>query len=152
MNQSAKTEKKQDSKFKPGQSGNPNGRPQGSRNKATLAMESLMEADAEAITRKCIEKAKEGDMAAIRLCMDRLYPPRKDSPVSFELPPMETAADAMQVMGAILMALASGEVTPSEAQAVAGIVETFRRTIETSEMEARLVELERAKGAKYERH
>ena len=152
MNQSAKTEKKQDSKFKPGQSGNPNGRPQGSRNKATLAMESLMEADAEAITRKCIERAKEGDMAAIRLCMDRLYPPRKDSPVSFELPPMETAADAMQVMGAILMALASGEVTPSEAQAVAGIVETFRRTIETSEMEARLVELERAKGAKYERH
>jgi len=145
MNQSAKTEKKQDSKFKPGQSGNPNGRPQGSRNKATLAMESLMEADAEAITRKCIERAKEGDMAAIRLCMDRLYPPRKDSPVSFELPPMETAADAMQVMGAILMALASGEVTPSEAQAVAGIVETFRRTIETSEMEARIAELEARK-------
>lgn len=143
---SAKTEKKQDSKFKPGQSGNPNGRPQGSRNKATLAMESLMEADAEAITRKCIEKAKEGDMAAIRLCMDRLYPPRKDSPVSFELPPMETAADAVQVMGAVLMALASGEVTPSEAQAVAGIVETFRRTIETSEMEARIAELERAKA------
>ena len=145
MNQSAKTEKKQDSKFKPGQSGNPNGRPQGSRNKATLAMESLMEADAEAITRKCIERAKEGDMAAIRLCMDRLYPPRKDSPVSFELPPMETAADAMQVMGAILMALASGEITPSEAQAVAGIVETFRRTIETSEMEARIAELEARK-------
>lgn len=145
MNQSAKTVKKQDSKFKPGQSGNPNGRPQGSRNKATLAMESLMEADADAITRKCIEKAKEGDMAAIRLCMDRLYPPRKDRPVTFELPPMETAADAVQVMGAVLMALASGEVTPSEAQAVAGIVETFRRTIETSEIEARIAELEKAK-------
>lgn len=143
---SAKTEKKQDTKFKPGQSGNPNGRPQGSRNKATLAMESLMESEADAITRKCIEKAKEGDMAAIRLCMDRLYPPRKDSPVTFELPPMETAADAVQVMGAVLMALASGEVTPSEAQAVAGIVETFRRTIETSEIEARIAELEKGKA------
>lgn len=141
-----KTAKQQRGKpFKPGQSGNPKGRPQGSRNKATLAMEALMESEADAITRKCIEKAKEGDMAAIRLCMDRLYPPRKDSPVSFELPPMESAADAVQVMGAILMALASGEVTPSEAQAVAGIVETFRRTIETSEMEARIAELEKAK-------
>lgn len=141
----AKTEKKQDTRFKPGQSGNPNGRPQGSRNKATLAMESLLEADADAITRKCIEKAKEGDMAAIRLCMDRLYPPRKDSPVTFELPPMKSAADAVQVMGAVLVALASGEVTPSEAQAVAGIVETFRRTIETSEIEARIAELEKTK-------
>lgn len=143
---SAKTEKKQDTKFKPGQSGNPNGRPQGSRNKATLAMEALMESEADNITRKCIEKAKEGDMAAIRLCMDRLYPPRKDSPVTFELPPMETAADAVQVMGAVLVALASGEVTPSEAQAVAGIVETFRRTIETSEIEARIAELEKGKA------
>lgn len=142
MTEPAKSEKKQDTRFKPGRSGNPSGRPQGSRNKATLAMEVLLEADANAIAQKCIEKAKEGDMAAIRLCMDRLYPPRKDSPVFFELPPMETAADAVQVMGAILIALASGEVTPSEAQAVAGIVETYRRTIETSELDARISELE----------
>lgn len=145
MAEPAKSETKQDSKFKPGQSGNPKGRPQGSRNKATLAMEALLEADANAIAEKCIEKAKEGDMAAIRLCMDRLYPPRKDSPIFFEIPQMETAADAVRVMASVMAALASGDITPSEAQAVAGIVETFRRTIETSELEARISELESAK-------
>jgi hypothetical protein len=53
--------------FRPGQSGNPDGRPKGSRNKATLAMEALLDGEAEAITRKAIEKALEGDMTAIRL-------------------------------------------------------------------------------------
>ena len=105
-------------------------------------MDALLETDAETITKKCIEKAKEGDMAAIRLCMDRLCPARKDSPVLFEVPPMESAGDAVSVMGAVMSALASGEISPSEAQAVAGIVETYRRTIETSELESRIGELE----------
>ena len=46
----AKTKKKQG--FKPGQSGNPSGRPHGSRNKATLALEALLDGEGEAITRK----------------------------------------------------------------------------------------------------
>ena len=145
---SDKTEIKQDTRFKPGQSGNPNGRPQGSRNKSTLAMETLLETDCEAITTKCIEKALEGDMAAIRLCMDRLCPARKDTPISFDIPQMETASDAVAVMGAVLVSLSTGGITPSEAHAVAGIVETFRRTIETSELEARLIALENKAPAK----
>jgi len=43
--------------FKPGRSGNPNGRPAGSRNKATLAIESLLEGEAEALARKVVELA-----------------------------------------------------------------------------------------------
>ena len=67
-----KTEKKQRGKpFEKGQSGNLNGRPKGTRNKTTLAMEALLDGEAEAITRKAIEKAKEGDMVAIRLCLER---------------------------------------------------------------------------------
>ena len=58
--------------FQKGESGNPAGRPRGARNRATLLMESLLADDAEAIGRKAIEMAKQGDMAAIRLCMDRL--------------------------------------------------------------------------------
>ncbi|HYY36241.1 MAG TPA: DUF5681 domain-containing protein, partial [Xanthobacteraceae bacterium] len=57
--------------FQKGRSGNPAGRPFGSRNKATVLMQNLLEGEAEAIGRKAIEMAKGGDMAAIRVCMDR---------------------------------------------------------------------------------
>ena len=64
-------EEPQDSRWKKGQSGNPNGRAAGSRNRATLAIEALLEGEGEALTRKAIELAKAGDMAALRLCLDR---------------------------------------------------------------------------------
>ena len=50
----ANTDKKQRGKpFQPGQSGNPDGRPNGSRNKATLAIEELLDGEGEGLTRKC---------------------------------------------------------------------------------------------------
>jgi hypothetical protein len=86
----------------PGKSGNPAGRPKGSRNKTTLAVEALLDREAEDLTRKAIELAKGGDLVALRLCLDRICPPRKESPVSFVLPPLNTAADAKQASAAIL--------------------------------------------------
>jgi hypothetical protein len=140
----AKTRKKQSRQgFQPGQSGNPNGRPHGSRNKATLALESLLEGEGEAITRKAIEKAKSGDMTAIRLCLERLVPVRKDGPVSFNLPEMNNADDGAKAMAGVLRALADGDVTPSEASCVAGVIETYRKTLETAEFENRILALER---------
>ena len=65
-----KTDNKQDTRFKEGKSGNPNGRPHGSRNKVTLSMEVLLEGEAEDLTRKVIEKAKNGDMMALRICFE----------------------------------------------------------------------------------
>jgi uncharacterized protein DUF5681 len=73
-------------KFKPGQSGNPSGRPKGSRHKTTLAIEELLDGEAEEITRKAIEKAKDGDTAALRICLDRLSPPRKDRHIELSMP------------------------------------------------------------------
>jgi Family of unknown function (DUF5681) len=72
--------------FKPGKSGNPAGKPKGSRNATTRAMEALLDGESEAHTRKAIELAKGGDMAALRLCLDRILPPRKDRPLKFALP------------------------------------------------------------------
>jgi Family of unknown function (DUF5681) len=63
--------------FEPGRSGNPAGKARGTRNKVTLAIEALLDGEAEALTRKAIEIAKGGDLAALRLCLDRLAPPRK---------------------------------------------------------------------------
>jgi hypothetical protein len=61
-------------RFQPGQSGNPKGRPVGSRHKATLAALALLEGDLEVITTKLIEKAKAGEQWAITLVMNKLIP------------------------------------------------------------------------------
>ena len=129
--------------FKKGRSGNPKGKPRGARNRATLAIESLFEGEAEALTRKAIEKALEGDMVALRLCLERVAPAKKDAPVTFALPTMETTADAAKAAGAILVAVAAGDLTPGEGTAIAGLVETYRRTLETQEIEARVSALEK---------
>src|SRR5450755_483524 len=108
--------------FKPGQSGNPKGRQRGSRNQATLAVEALLDGEAELLTRKAIEIAKEGDMQALRLCLDRIVPPRKDRPVNFELPPITCAGDAAKASAALVAAVSIGQITPSEAVEVVPLV------------------------------
>ena len=127
--------------------GNP-GKPPGTRHKATRAVEALLDGEAEALSRKAVEMALSGDGAALRLCLERIAPPRKDSPVSFPLPPMESARDAASAAAAILQAVAGGELTPTEGAHVMGLVDGFRRVLEVTEIEARLTELEAAAHAK----
>jgi hypothetical protein len=118
------------------------GRPKGARNKATQAVLALLEGEAEALSRKAIEMALAGDGVALRLCLDRIAPPRRDSHVEFTLPPMANAYDAAKASGAVLTAVAGGELTPIEAMQIMGLVDSFRRTLEVSELEARVAALE----------
>tara|TARA_R110000787_G_scaffold68701_4_gene153444 strand:+ start:4498 stop:4971 length:474 start_codon:yes stop_codon:yes gene_type:complete len=124
--------------FKPG---NP-GRPNGSRHKTTLAIQALLDGEGEALTRKAVELALAGDVTALRLCLERITPARKDAPVLFELRPMDGAASAATAMGAILSSVASGGLTPGEASGLAGLVEAYRKALETTELETRLKALE----------
>ena len=72
----------QDGRFRPGVSGNPAGRLRGTKNRATKAAEELLEGEAEALTRKAVELALAGDTVALRLCLERLLPPRKSRRVT----------------------------------------------------------------------
>ena len=128
--------------FKPGNKFG-KGRPEGSRNRITLAMEKLLEGEAENLTRKVIEKAMEGDSVALRLCFERLYPPRKGRPISFELPKVETIDDVMKAQGVVVNAVAVGDLTPDEGQAVSTILEAKRKAIETEDLERRIAKLEK---------
>jgi hypothetical protein len=129
-------------RFRPG---NP-GRPPGSRNKTTLALEALLDGEAELVTRKAIEMAKDGDSIAMRLVLDRLLPPRRDRPVNFALPKLETPADAVKATAAIAEAVASGDLTPMEAGEMAKLVEGFTRAFEIHDIDKRLSLLETERG------
>ena len=134
--------------FQPGQSGNPSGRPQGSRNKATLAMEGLMDGQAEAITQKAVDLALEGDTTALRLCLERILPPRKSRPVNIALPEVTTAEGVAEAQAAVVQAVAGGELTPEEGIALTGILEARRKAIETQDHESRISALESRRGQK----
>ena len=118
------------------------GRPKGSRNKVTLAMESLLQGQAEAITQTAVTKALEGDSVALRLCMERIAPAPKDQPVSFNLPMMRNALDASEAAGGVLAAVSVGTLTPIEATRVMGLIDSYRRTLELTDIETRLAALE----------
>jgi hypothetical protein len=118
------------------------GRRPGSRNKASLAAEALLEGEAEALTRKAVEIALSGDTTALRLCLERLLPPRKDRPVSFQLPPLASARDAAQASAALLLAVAEGELTPLEAADLPKLLTSYVEALKTSDMEERLLALE----------
>ena len=118
------------------------GRPTGSRNKATIAIESLMQGQADALTQIAVTKALEGDSVALRLCMERIAPAPKDQPVSFNLPKMNNALDASEAAGSVLTAVSEGELTPIEATRVMGLIDSYRRTLELTEIEQRLHALE----------
>lgn len=133
---------KQAGRFQKGQSGNPAGKPKGARHKTTLAMEALLDGEAEKLTRMAIATALAGDTVALRLCFDRILPPRKDRPISFALPKIESAGDAVNAVAAILRAVADGQVTPGEGGEAARLIETFLKTVETADLDERLRRLE----------
>jgi Family of unknown function (DUF5681) len=129
--------------FEKGLSGNPNGRPKGSRNATTRALEALLDGQANALTQKAIDLALGGDMAALRLCLDRILPPRKDRPVSFTLPTINSPQDAAAIVSSVLAAVAAGEITPADAAEVGKLIDSYVKAYETAELAERLERLER---------
>ena len=128
--------------FTKGKSGNPRGREVGCRNRASLAAEAFLDGAADALTRRAVELAIDGDPTALKLCLERILAPRRERVVRFALPPIDSAADIACAMGAVTAAVADGALTPGEAGALAQIVDTFVRAIETSDFDRRLQMLE----------
>ena len=124
--------------------GNPPGpgRPPGSRNKSALWFDALADEGTEDLIRVVAEKAGKGNMRAASIVLARTWPRRRGRPVTLDLPAVDTAGGLVQAQAAVIAAMARGELTPDEAAAVASVLETQRRALETHDHERRLAALE----------
>lgn len=136
-----KTDEKQ-GKFQKGKSGNPFGRPRGIRNKATSLAEALFEGEIEGICRKAIEEAKQGNIQAIKLIMDRIFPPKKEALIFIDLPVIKAGADILEAVSRVAEAVCHGKISPSEGEMLTRIIDRQAKAIEVNLFEERLKCLE----------
>ncbi len=142
---SANAEKKQDTRFKPGRSGNPEGKKPGTRHRATQMAEKLMQEQAQEVVQVVVDAALSGDLTAAKIIVERLVPVRKDKPLdkdAIRLPTLRPD-NLSEAQGAVARALAGGRLTPSEADALTRVLEAHRRATEITELSTRLEEIER---------
>ena len=126
---------------------NPKGRTPGSRNKATEAALALMEGQLGQITQTLIDAALGGDLAAIRLVLERLVPPCKEKVLpQIHLPTVTDAQSLPKLTAAILEAVADGLITPGEGQTLSTLANTHAKNLELAELEQRIAALERTQG------
>lgn len=130
------------SRFKRGQSGNPNGKPKGAKNKSTLAAEALLEGSLERICRRIEEEAINGNMQAAKMILERFLPPRKDRLVRLELPEIKSHEDILTASSLIISAVCKGEISPSEGEALSKTIDLHSKILEANEHECRLQVLE----------
>lgn len=137
-----------DTRFKPGQSGNPNGRPAGSRSKVCVALDALAQGEAEEIVKAMIASAKGGDGQAGRTILERIWPPRKGARLDFDLPEVTKAEELPGAIASVNRQVAEGDISPEEGTLIVGLLDAQRRAIETSELAARVAMLEERLGKK----
>ena len=128
-------------KFQPGNKFG-RGRPRGSRNKATLVKENLLDQYAEPLQRRAIAEALKGDMPMLRTLLAYLLPRAKELPVKIDPLPTDTIEQLGQSSNTILQKVASGKLTATRALQLSALLEERRRVLETEEHEARLRALE----------
>jgi|SRR5208337_107310 len=127
--------------FKKGRSGNPKGRPKGSRNKTTLIAQALLHGQAEALVKKAVQLALEGDLTCLRICLERLVPLKKDALIEIDLPDISAVADIPKLFAVLTAKLREG-ITPSEARTVMDLAQGVRKVLEVAELEQRIGVLE----------
>ena len=129
--------------YKPGESGNPKGKPKGAKSKFTKFRE-LLEPHAEELFGKAVEMAMNGDATAMRLCVERLVPAYRAASNTINLPKMKgTPTEQAQ---AALEAMANGELTLDDANGVLTAITQTTKIKEIDDLEKRISALEAKNG------
>lgn len=127
--------------FKKGESGNPAGKPRGAKDKRTELRE-LLKPHAAKLVQKVVDLALAGDVSALRICIDRIIPPVRESRLSITLPAVKDVSGCTAAQAKVLQAVTAGDLVPGEGQALSGLIENQRRALETLELEMRLAAIE----------
>jgi hypothetical protein len=116
-------------------------------------MEQLSDAELMRIVRsgRTIQMALVGDPVALRLCLDRIYPARRDRPVTFALPPINCARDAADISAAVAAAVSNGDITLGEATEVAKLIDTYVKAYKAAELDDRTAPIRQLTDAELNR-
>lgn len=136
----------QATQFKPKQSGNPKGRPKGSRNRSTRWLDAIVDGEAEAVIQTVLEKAKAGEPQAMKLVVERIAPRPRGRSAPIELPELERPEDVPQALNAVLQSAADGEITIDEAQGYAQLIERQRQAIADEDLHREIQALKQYLG------
>jgi hypothetical protein len=119
------------------------GRPKGSSNKAQSPAQNLLDEYTPHLVRKCIALALQGDRSAMRLCMERISPARRDAYIRMNLPAIKNAQDVDKAAEKVTQGIRRGEITPAQGGTMMNILQGRSRVIETVILEGRLEKLEK---------
>jgi hypothetical protein len=108
--------------------------------------ERMMQDDAQDVVRSVVSAAKNGDMVAARLVLDRVLPARRGRPLRLALPPVTTPADLSAAVAVLVAEVAAGHITSEEAASVGALLGLQGKVLELTEIEARLHALEQKEG------
>jgi len=124
--------------WKPGTSGNPNGRPKGSGEVARMraAITDRIPEILDAMTKKAVE----GDVSAARLLLERAIPPLRaqEQPIGFQLP---QGSFTDQGRG-VLQAVSQEEIDPSRGSALMASIAQLAKVTEIDELTRRMAAIE----------
>jgi hypothetical protein len=128
-----------DTSWKPGQSGNPKVRP-----RAVYSWRLLADSVADelpAVVRRLLDAAKEGDMVAARLLLDRVWPALKSVEPTPEAPyPLST--NIVDAGHELIRAASEGEIAVDQALKLQSMLATQARLVEHQDLAVRIAALE----------
>ena len=118
------------------------GRPKGSKNRATLEREALIDGCATAILKKSASEALKGNNSVLGTWTKRLVPPARQPQPAFKLPPIRSAADLWRASESVLKAMAAGALSPQEGESFISVIERCLKLHEAHDVTVRVKALE----------
>jgi hypothetical protein len=119
------------------------GRPKGSRNKSSSPGQDVLNQYAERLVLKCISMAGQGDVGAMRLCMERILPVRRDALVKVSLPRIGTAQEVNKAAEKVTQVMGRGKITPTDAEKMMNVIQMRSQIIDSVVGEGRLAKVEK---------
>ena len=110
---------------------------------STILAQQLGEGRVSQLVETAFTKAVAGDVGALKLLLDKIFPSVKSEPVRFSLPQIDRPEDLPLLTGAILRAVSEGLIAPDVAAQLSKVVNAHSQAVEVSEQAREIEALKR---------